>query len=134
MAGPALAVLGLAGLRAFLGNRGSLPEAEYQVVATFYAVVVAILLLIASDMVRFFPDAPEWKERVTGFLEKRVFVRGSIRYFINGVPRAIKDIEDIEDATPDPNLPKADFGSIPDKDEAQDPVTFLRTIRVLEGV
>lgn len=63
LAAPALAVLGLAGLRAVLGNRGSLPEAEYQVVATFYAVAVAILLLVASDMVRFLADAPEWLGR-----------------------------------------------------------------------
>ncbi|GMR12182.1 MAG: hypothetical protein BMS9Abin29_0370 [Gemmatimonadota bacterium] len=60
LAAPAMAVLGLAGLRAVLGSRVSLPEAEYQVVATFYAVAVAILLLIASDIVRFLAEAPQW--------------------------------------------------------------------------
>ena len=65
-------------------------------------------------------------------LGKRVFVRGSVRYFSNGVPRAITDVMDIVDATPDPNLPEASFGSIPDIEASQDPVKFLRKIRGVE--
>ena len=44
----------------------------------------------------------------------------------------ITDIEEILDATPDNNLPKAEFGSIPDEVAAHDPVEFLRSIRGLE--
>ena len=65
-------------------------------------------------------------------LGKRVFVRGSVRYFSNGVPRSITDIMEIIDATPDPNLPEASFGSIPDAEASQDPVEFLRKIRGFE--
>ncbi|MBI2855999.1 MAG: hypothetical protein HYX93_04055 [Chloroflexi bacterium] len=79
-----------------------------------------------------FPNDPEWKERVKHLLERRVFVKGKIRYFSNGVPRSIGAIEGIQDATPDPNLPKAGFGSIPDREAARDPVQFLRGIRGLE--
>ena len=79
-----------------------------------------------------FPNEPAWKQRVKDYLEKRVFVRGTIRYFVNGIPRAITSIVDVQDATPDPNLPKAEFGSIADKEAARDPVEFLRSIRGLK--
>ncbi len=76
-----------------------------------------------------FPGEADWKVRVKELLERRVFVRGKVRYFVNGVPRSITAIEYMWDATPDPNLPKAEFGSIPDKEAARDPVEFLRAIR-----
>jgi len=76
-----------------------------------------------------FPSDAEWKSRVKDHLERRVFVKGKVRYFVNGVPRSIAAIEDLWDATPDPTLPKAEFGSIPDKEAARDPVAFLRGIR-----
>ena len=78
-----------------------------------------------------FPNEPTWKQRVKDLLERRVFVKGQIRYFVNGVPRSVAAIEAIQDATPDPNLPKAGFGSIPDREAARDPVEFLRGIRGL---
>ena len=80
-----------------------------------------------------FPNEPEWKRRVAEFLEKRVVVGGRIHYFVNGVPRRITDLQDIQDATPDPSLPKAEFGSIPDRQAAEDPVEFLRSVRRSEG-
>lgn len=79
-----------------------------------------------------FPNESIWIERVKDLLKSRVLVKGRIRYFVNGVPRAITNVEDILDATPDPNLPKAEFGSIPDDVAAHDPVEFLRSIRGLE--
>ncbi len=80
-----------------------------------------------------FPNTSDWKEQVTTSLEKRVLVRGRIRYFVNGVPRVVTDIVDMEETTPNPNLPRADFGSIPDTVAAQDPGAFLRAIRGLES-
>jgi hypothetical protein len=80
----------------------------------------------------FIPNNKDWKQRATTLVEKRVLVKGKIRYFANGVPRVITDIEDIRDFSPDPNLPKAEFGSIPDREAARDPVEFLRLIRGLE--
>ena len=78
-----------------------------------------------------FPNDAAWIENVKELLKSRVFVKGRIRYFANGIPRAITNIEDIFDATPDINLPKAEFGSIPDDAAAHDPVEFLRSIRNL---
>ncbi len=76
-----------------------------------------------------FPNETLWKDRVKDMLERRVYVQGRIRYFVNGIPRSISAIEDLQDATPDPTLPTARFGSIPDKEAARDPVKFLRDIR-----
>lgn len=76
-----------------------------------------------------FPNEAEWKERVRDLLEKRVLVRGRIRYFANGVPRSVGNIAELRDATPDPDLPKAYFGAIPDAEAARDPVAFLNAIR-----
>ncbi|PKB71370.1 MAG: hypothetical protein BZY87_05815 [SAR202 cluster bacterium Io17-Chloro-G6] len=79
-----------------------------------------------------FPNQTSWIQDVKDLLGNRVMVRGYIRYFLNGIPRTISDIAEIHDSTPDPNLPKADFGSIPDQEAARDPVKFLRSIRGLE--
>ncbi len=76
-----------------------------------------------------FPDTPEWKGRIKGLLEKRVFVRGTIHYFSNGIPRSIRNIIDVQDSSPAPELPEATFGSIPDEDAAHDPVAFVRSLR-----
>ena len=78
------------------------------------------------------PDNQDWKERVKALLGKRVLVRGRVRYFSNGVPRSISQIQDILDNTPDPTLPRAEFGCIPDEEAADDPVQFLYSIRGLE--
>ena len=57
----------------------------------------------------------EWIDRVKSLLGKRVMVTGDILYFVNGVPRSVSNVTEIEDATPDPSLPRAKFGSIPDR-------------------
>lgn len=78
----------------------------------------------------FFPKNSDWIGRVSGFLDRRVLVRGMVYYFRNGVPRSITNISDIEDNTPDYSPPKAEFGSIPDQEAARNPVEFLRSVRV----
>ena len=80
----------------------------------------------------FFPNTPDWKGRVKENLERRVAVTGTIRYFINGIPRTVTDILELQDITPDPSLPRAEFGSIPDEDASHSPVEFLRSIRGVE--
>lgn len=72
---------------------------------------------------------PYQKELVKALLEKRVVVQGKIRYFPNGIPRSISQVQGITDNTPDPTLPRAEFGSIPDEEVAKDPAKFLRRIR-----
>ena len=79
------------------------------------------------------PSQGPWKEQAKALLEKRVRVRGRIRYFANGVPRSMVDLLSLQDATPDPSLPKAEFGSIPDPEAARDPVAFLRAVRGMDG-
>jgi len=76
-----------------------------------------------------FPDTPEWKERIKELLERRVFVQGAIHYFANGIPRSIRDVIDIQDSSPEPHLPEATFGSIPDEEAARDPTAFVRSLR-----
>ena len=78
------------------------------------------------------PNSQEWREKVKDLLEKRVLVRGRVRYFSNGIPRSVSHIRDISDNSPDPALPKAEFGCIPDKDAAENPIEFLNSIRRLE--
>ena len=75
------------------------------------------------------PKDAEWLSIVTSLLEKRVLVTGNIHYFVNGTPRSIANVTAIEDATADPNLPRADFGSIPDARAATDPAAFLQSVR-----
>ncbi len=61
------------------------------------------------------PREQEWISRAKDLLDRRVSITGNIRYFANGTPRSVSDVTDIEDATPDPSLPRAEFGSIPDE-------------------
>ena len=75
------------------------------------------------------PESADWLSRVEGLLEKRVLVTGNIRYFVNGAPMSISNVTAIEDATPDANLPRAEFGSIPDARAAADPAAFLQSVR-----
>ena len=75
------------------------------------------------------PNEHGWIDHVKDLLEKRVSVTGNIRYFVNGTPRSITSVIAIEDATPDPHLPRAEFGSIPDERAARDPAKFLQSIR-----
>ena len=72
---------------------------------------------------------PELKNQIKDLLERRVLIQGTIHYFRNGVPRSIRDIVNVRDATPDPELPEATFGSIPDADAARDPLAFVQSLR-----
>ena len=76
-----------------------------------------------------FPDTPEWKERIKQLLERRVLVQGTINYFNNGIPRSIRNIVDVQDFSPDPELVEATFGSIPDEGAAHDPAAFVLSLR-----
>ena len=67
MVPPALALVGLAWLRTYLGNLGPLPKAEYQVVAAFYGIAVAGLLVLANDLAPLMPGTPEWLGRAEAF-------------------------------------------------------------------
>ena len=87
--------------------------------------------VIGAPVRCYFPKSRSWSDSVKQFLEKRVIVRGKINYFKNGVPRSIVNIEDIIDATPDPNRPKATFGSL-GKDRPSDILAFLKQVR--EGI
>ncbi len=63
---PVLALVGLAWLRTYLGNLGPLPGAEYQVVATFYGIAVAVLLVLANDLAPLM-GTTEWHGRAEPF-------------------------------------------------------------------
>ena len=60
------------------------------------------------------PQEEEWIDHVKGLLRRRVSVTGNVHYFVNGIPRSINRVVTVQDDTPDPNLPRAEFGSIPD--------------------
>ena len=76
-----------------------------------------------------FPNESFWKERVRGLLENTVTVRGRISYFANGIPRRVGDVTELVEASPTAGLARAEFGSIPDRDAARDPVGFLKVVR-----
>jgi hypothetical protein len=66
---------------------------------------------------------------VLAHAKERVLVSGRIRYFANGVPRSITELDDI---TPLPyDFPKelAAFGSIPDLTDGVDSVEFVKALR-----
>lgn len=77
----------------------------------------------------YFPRSPEWVERVKYSLERQVLVQGHVRYFTNGVPRSITDLQALDASDWDADAPRGDFGSIPDAEAAQDPAEFLRIRR-----
>ena len=96
-------------------NLGSL-QGTLEVINVHGAPGVTIWDRVSGSPVRCsIPNNAEWIERVKGLLQKRVSVTGDIRYFVNGTPRSISGVTRIEDATPDPTLPRAEFGSIPDR-------------------
>jgi len=76
-----------------------------------------------------FPGQPDWIERVKARLQKRVLVVGQVSYFKNGVPRAISQVRDLRDMTPDATLPPATFGSILDETAKRDPVKYVKVNR-----
>ena len=76
-----------------------------------------------------FPNDQSWKRRVRDLLEQPVLIEGQVNYFGNGLPRSISSIRDVIEVTPDPNLPRADYGSIPDMTGETDTIEYLRTVR-----
>ena len=76
-----------------------------------------------------FPNDQSWKQRVRDLLEKPILVEGQVNYFGNGIPRSVSRIENMLDTTPDPSLPEAGYGSIPDMTKDMDTIEYLRTIR-----
>lgn len=76
-----------------------------------------------------FPNESLWKRRVKDLLEKPVLVIGKINYFRNGIPRSVTHLEEIIDVTPDPSLPKAGFGTIPDLTGDMSTIDYLRSMR-----
>ena len=55
-----------------------------------------------------------WAEEVKSLLERRILVSGRIRYFANGKPALVRDIDHIEDRTASTSANESDFGAIPD--------------------
>ena len=112
-------------------NLGSL-QGTLEVIDLHGAPTVTIWERVSRSPVRCsIPDEDVWIARVTSLLGKRVTVTGDIRYFMNGRPRAVSDVTRIEDATPDPTLPKAEFGSIPDGRVAEvGAAEWLKSIRI----
>ena len=95
-------------------NLGSL-QGTLEVINVHGAPSVTIWDRVSRTPVRCsIPGGGEWIARAKTLLAKRVVVSGDIRYFVNGRPRSISNVTAIEDATPDPSLPRAEFGSIPD--------------------
>ena len=55
-------------------------------------------------------------DKVKALVDRHVLVSGYVTYFGNGIPRAIRDIIEISDATRKEYVDFAAFGSIPDKE------------------
>ena len=68
-------------------------------------------------------------EQVKELLQHRVSVQGQINYYSNGMPRSLTQVSSIIDGTPDPSLPEASFGSIPDIIGDREPVEYLQAMR-----
>ncbi len=110
-------------------NLGSL-EGTLEAINVHRTPTVTIWDRISGSPVRCsIPSGADWLSHVKGLLGMRVLVTGSIHYFVNGTPRSIADVTAIEDATPNTNLPRAEFGSIPDPRAAADPTAFLQAVR-----
>lgn len=111
-------------------NLGSL-EGTLEVINVHGAPTVTIWERVSGSPVRcYIPRERAWIDLVKGLLEKRVRIAGHIRYFANGAPRSIWDVSAIEDATPDSDLPKAGFGSIPDtRVRETGAAEWLKTVR-----
>ena len=101
-------------LNAGYHNFGSL-EGTLEAINVHGMLTVTIWDRVSRSPVRCsMPKHREWVTRIKDLLEKRVTVTGDIHYFVNGIPRFISNVTDIQDATPDPSWPRAEFGSIPD--------------------
>ena len=76
-----------------------------------------------------FPKGASWTETAATLFERRVLVVGTVHYLRDGRPHSITDLSDILDRTPDPSLPKATFGSIPDFTGGIDSTEYVQRIR-----
>jgi len=76
----------------------------------------------------FFPREPGWIEKVRNLLDERVLVQGTVHYFRNGRPRYV-NAKEIIDRTPNPDLPVAYFGCIPDLTAGLETEEYLRRLR-----
>ena len=76
-----------------------------------------------------FPKDSSWTARIKSLVECRVLVVGTVHYLRDGQPYAITELTDILDRTPDPSLPKATFGSIPNLTGGVDSVEYVHRIR-----
>ena len=95
-------------------NIGSL-EGTLEAINVHGAITITIWDRVSRLPVRCsMPKDRPWIDHIKNLLERRVTVTGDIHYFVNGTPRSISSVTDIQDATPDVNWPKAEFGSIPD--------------------
>ena len=76
-----------------------------------------------------FPRSGNWTQKVRSLLQRRVLVTGRIRYLKDGRPYSMSELTDLIDKTPDPSLPKGDFGSIPNLTGDMDSVEYVRRLR-----
>ncbi len=68
-------------------------------------------------------------DQVKELLQHRVSVQGQINYYSNGMPRSLTKVSSLVDGSPDPSLPEASFGSIPDIIGDREPAEYLRAMR-----
>lgn len=76
-----------------------------------------------------FPRSGDWTQKVKSLLQRRVLVAGKIRYLNDGRPYSLSELTELVDKTPDPSLPKGDFGSIPALTGDMDSVEYVRRLR-----
>ena len=73
--------------------------------------------------------AREQLDLVKELLERRVRVSGLVRYYNDGRPASVTELQEIRDLTPDPMRPRAEFGSIPDLTGERSTAEYLRLVR-----
>lgn len=66
---------------------------------------------------------------VKDLLERRIRVSGLVRYYNDGRPAAVTELQEIRDLTPNPLRPRASFGSLPDLTGGRDVVEYLQIVR-----
>ena len=70
-----------------------------------------------------------WTDTIKALLERRVLVSGKVRYFANGKPTLIRDVDHIEDRTASTSSNVSDFGAIADLTSGLDPDEYLAKLR-----
>lgn len=71
----------------------------------------------------------EQLDQVKNLLTHRVHVSGMIQYFTDGRPKSITRTPTIVAATPDEDLPKAGYGSVPELTDGRDSTELLDGLR-----